>query len=164
MNVYTSKQWAEDGSFKAAPGQEIEEAVYNELFNVMPPLPLPRVATTKAQELYNIPVHAGFMMGEPQRHDEQGALFLAFGRNNYGKGEHYFYLGQYHREKYPTGDFYMMECMNAFVDGRLIPAADFGTREEAVRMAANYEATLYYLRLEDGHTISKETLYTPQFL
>ena len=69
-----SEQWAADGSFKAEPGQEIEETVYNELFNVLPPLPLP------------------------------------------------------------------------------------------IETAANYEATLYRVKLDNGRAISRETIYTPQFL
>ena len=66
-DIYTSEQWAADGSFKAEPGQEIEETVYNELFNVLPPLPLPIETAQRALTDLNIPVHAGFLMGEPHR-------------------------------------------------------------------------------------------------
>lgn len=164
MGIYTAEQWNKDGSFAALPGQEIEESIYNDLFNVLPPLDLPIAAAQDAQERYNIPVHAGFMMGEPHSHDKEGALYLAFGRNNYGKGTHYFYLGLHHKPKRRTGEFYVMECMNAFIDGYLIPVSDFKNQEEAIQEAANYEATLYRVKFENGHRISTETIYTPQFL
>lgn len=163
-NIYTSTQWATDGSFKAEPGQEIEEGIYNDLFNVLPPLPLPNTAAEEALTKLNIPVHAGFLMGEPHSHDKEGALYLAFGRNDYGRGTHYFYLGLYHKQKYPTGEYYVMECMNAFVDGYLLPVSDYKDQEEAIQEAANYEATLYRVKLDNGRTISRETIYTPQFL
>ena len=162
--IYTSTQWAADGSFKAEPGQEIDESIYNDLFNVLPPLPLPNTAAEEALTKLEIPVHAGFMMGEPHSHDKEGALYLAFGRNDYGKGTRYFYLGLYHKQKYPSGEFYVMECMNAFIDGYLLPVSDFKNQEEAIQEAANYEATLYRVKFENGHRISTETLYTPQFL
>lgn len=162
--IYTSEQWAADGTFSALPGQEIEETIYNDLFNVLPPLPLPAIAAAEALDKLNIPVHAGFMMGEPHSHDKQGALYLAFGRNDYGKGTRYFYLGLYHKQKYPTGEYYVLECMNAFVDGKLIPVSDFQDQNEAIQTAANYEATLYRVKLDNGRRISTETIYTPQFL
>lgn len=164
--IYTAEQWNKDGSFAAEPGQEIEESIYNDLFNVLPPIQLPTAAAQDAQEQYNIPVHAGFMMGEPHSHDKEGALYLAFGRNDYGKGTHYFYLGLHHkpRPQRRTGEYYVMECMNAFVDGKLIPAADFEDQNEAIQTAANYEATLYRVKFDDGELIERETIYTPQFL
>ena len=163
-DIYTSEQWAADGSFKAEPGQEIEETVYNELFNVLPPLPLPIETAQRALTDLNIPVHAGFLMGEPHSHDGAGALYLAFGRNNFGKGPHYFFIGLSHAAKRPTGEYYVMECMNAFVDGQLIPVSDFRDQQEAIETAANYEATLYRVKFENGRRISTETIYTPQFL
>ena len=59
MGIYTAEQWNKDGSFAALPGQEIEESIYNDLFNVLPPIDLPIAAAQDAQERYNIPVSPG---------------------------------------------------------------------------------------------------------
>ena len=81
MTVYTREQWAADGTLKMAEGQEIEESIYYQLLDCMPPLSL---KDKKGCE-------AGFRVGEPYTHDLSTgrALYLAFGRRN-GK---YYYLG-----------------------------------------------------------------------
>lgn len=79
--IYTSEQWAKDGTFKAVAGQEITEEIYNQMFNVLPPQRLKEVAFGCV---------AGFRTTEPYTHDENGkALYMAFGKNH-GK---YYYLG-----------------------------------------------------------------------
>lgn len=36
-NVYTMEQWAKDGTFKAKPGQFVEESIYWQMVNCVPP-------------------------------------------------------------------------------------------------------------------------------
>lgn len=162
-NIYTSEQWAIDGAFKAEPGQEITADIYNDLFNALPPKRLPAETAERALREFNIPVHAGFLMGEPHSHDDGGALYLAFGRNDYGRGTHYFYIGLSHAVKRLNGTYYFMDCMNAFVNNGLFPAGDFKDDADAIQTAANYEATLYKYEYRDGRQISSTVLYEPKF-
>lgn len=79
MTVYTRENWAADRSFNAAPGQEIEAEIYEEMFNVMPPMRL-----IDAQGCA-----AGFRVGEPYTHRDGKPLYMAFGK----RGGKYYYLG-----------------------------------------------------------------------
>ena len=54
-----------------------------------------------------------------------------------------------------AGTKYVMQCMNAFVDGRIID--DFTDDQEAMAAAADYEAHLYKLT-EDGRA---QLIYWP---
>lgn len=87
--IYTREQWARDNSFGAAPGQEIDPEIYEDMFEVLPPLRLPRGAEFPVQ------VAAGFMVSEPYTHAEVNgrwkAFYSAFGRN----GDKCYYLGYY---------------------------------------------------------------------
>ncbi len=80
--IYTHIDWRNDRAFGAAPGQEIEEHIYNEMLNCMPPHRLPHNELTAEYS-------AGFLMGEPYDSDpETGrARYAAFGRKN---GKYYF--------------------------------------------------------------------------
>ena len=89
MELYTMEQWKADRTFKAEPGQEITEDIYEEMLNCMPPRTLPREKARQALQDYKIPVNAGFLMGEPHSSDQRGQYYLAFGNN----GKHYYYLG-----------------------------------------------------------------------
>ena len=157
------EQWAADGTFKAEPGQEITEAVYNEMLNNLPPLTLPKSKAEQALQDYKIPVHAGFLMGEPHGNDNNGLLFLAFGMNDYGKGKRYYYLGLSHKEKpTPEGKYYYFDCMNAFITGRLWASTTFDGIEEAINIAANYEADLIEITIDkNGEETERKTLYSP---
>ena len=64
----------------------------------------------------------------------------------------------------PDGFYYFMDCMNAFVNNGLFPAAEFKDDADAIQTAANYEATLYKYELKDGERISSAVLYQPRFL
>lgn len=159
--IYTMEQWTADREFRADPGQEITEDVYNEMLNAMPPATLPREKAEQALQDYKVPVHAGFLMGEPTTASKDGPLYRAFGMNNYGKGAHYYYLGLSLPVKRRTGTYYFMECMNAFVNDGLFPADQFQTDAEAIRTAADYEATLYKQEWRDGERISSHCIYSP---
>lgn len=93
MILYDMNQWTKDGSFKAAPGQEITEEIYNEMFNCMPPRYLSSNEAAKAFNAHGISICAGFLMGEPHSIDKDGLLFLAFGMNHSKEGKRYYYLG-----------------------------------------------------------------------
>lgn len=161
MKIYDREQWEKDREFKADPGQEITEDIYNEMLNCMPPKNLPRGKARQALQDYRIPVHAGFLMGEPHSTSPEGELYLAFGMNNYGKGEHYYYLGLARPEKKLNGTYYYMDCMNAFVNDGLFPAKEFKDEQEAIQTAGNYEATLYKYEYRNGERVSSTVLYEP---
>lgn len=59
-----------------------------------------------------------------------------------------------------NGCYYYMSCMNAFANG-LYPEAEFENDEDAIRTAANYEATLYKYTFHDNKKINSCVLYTP---
>lgn len=164
LEAYTMENWKADREFKAQPGQEITEQVYEEMFNCMPPQRLPRSKANQALQDYNIPVHAGFLMGEPHSAGKTGQLFLAFGMNDYGHGAHYYYLGLSEPlKKIADGSYYFMDCLNAFVNNGLFPAAEFADDADAIQTAANYEATLYKYEYRNGDRISSRVLYEPRF-
>ena len=79
MKIYTYEDWAKDRSFKAVAGQEIEESIYYEMFNVMP--------IQSLKESHGCT--AGFRTTEPYTHENGKALYMAFGKRD-GK---YYYLG-----------------------------------------------------------------------
>lgn len=161
--LYSMKQWAADRDFKAAPGQEITEEVYNQMLNALPPLTLPRCKAEQALQDYKIPVHAGFLMGEPHSNDKNGLLYMAFAMNDYGKGKRYYYIGLSHEaKKTPAGKYYYFDCMNAIVTGRLWASATFEGIEEAINIAANYEADLIEITIDgNGEEVERKTLYSP---
>ena len=162
MNLYTIEQWQQDGSFKAEAGQEISEDVYNEMLNVMPPASLPRGKAEQALQDYDIPVHAGFLMGEPHSSNKNGdLLYLAFGMNNFGKGKRFYYLVLSIKEPELNGDYYFFDCMNAFVTDRYFKVSAFKSDADAISTAANYEATLYRYTFKDGERVNRTVLYDP---
>lgn len=59
-----------------------------------------------------------------------------------------------------SGLFYYVDCMNAFAAG-LYPASEFSDDAEAIKMASDYEASLYKYEYKDGIRVSSETLYEP---
>ena len=163
--IYTMQEWENDRKFRAVPGQEITAEVYDHMLNAMPPKSIPQEKARQALEEYQIPVHAGFLMGEPHSTDRDGKqLYLAFGMNDYGKGKHYYYLGLSRPYKKLHGQYYFFDCMNAFVNGGLFPAAEFESDAEAIQKAADYEATLYKLEYDHGDRITTAVLYQPMFL
>ena len=59
------------------------------------------------------------------------------------------------------GTYYYFDCMNAFVNNGLFPAREFSGDEEAIKMAADYEATLYKYEIADGVKTGSSILYDP---
>ena len=90
MEIYTREQWEKDRNFSAKVGQEVEEEIYWEMFELMPPLRLPRECGYLS----------GFRMGEPYIHEQSKKTgeflghYAAFGKKD-GK---YYFLG--HLNKY----------------------------------------------------------------
>ncbi len=90
MEIYTRAQWHKDGSFSAKVGQEVEEYIYEEMFDVLPPLRLPKESGYLA----------GFRVGEPHSHEQSKktgewlAHYAAFGKKD---GKCYFlgYMNKY---------------------------------------------------------------------
>lgn len=165
--VYTMKQWTKDGTFHAEPGQEISEEIYNTMMNCLPPKTLPSTKAAQALDDYNIPVHAGFLMGEPDSSDKNGnQLYLAFGMNDFGSGTrrepHYYYLGLSRPQK-PIADglYYYFDCMSALPNNNLFKASEFENDAEAIHWGANYEATILKMEFKNGERISCKTIYEP---
>lgn len=90
MEIYTREQWHKDRSFAAKVGQEVEEYIYEEMYDVLPPLRLPRESGYTC----------GFRVGEPHSHErskktgEWLAHYAAFGKKD---GRYYFlgYMNKY---------------------------------------------------------------------
>ena len=72
---YTGDDWTRDGSFAAAPSQEVSPEIYEDMLDCLPPLRLPRCPRTEGYS-------SGFLLGEPTTTDpETGAnLYSAFGK------------------------------------------------------------------------------------
>lgn len=84
MEKYTKEDWHRDRNFNAQPGQEVDEEIYDEMFDVMPPARMPMREETAG--------YVGFCVGEPASTDEDGNLtFSTFGKRE-GK---YYYLGKF---------------------------------------------------------------------
>lgn len=173
--VYTMESWAKDKNFNAKPGQEVSEEVYNEMLNCMPPESLPQRTARQALRQYDIPIHFGFLMGEPHSHDKDGALYLAFGGNDFGKSVNhkeprYYYLGLSHTAIPCNGIYYFFDCLGLIFNGdhtglpdNVAPAATFKDDNDAIRHAADYEATLYKYEYKDDELINSVTLYEPKY-
>ncbi len=162
MNIYTKDDWARDGSFHAVPGQEVSEDIYYEMYNVMPPLRLPRNTAENALEALKLPVHAGFMMGEPHSSDRHGVQYLAFGMNDYGKGKHYFYLGLGRKDKpVPDGTYYFFDTLNALPNDGLVKADKYTGDRKARSFAIDCEATLFKRVYRHGEIVEESLLYEP---
>lgn len=164
MKTYETEDWRRDGSFKAEPGQEIAKEIYDQMFNAMPPMALPRNVAENALNNLHVPVHAGFMMGEPYGTSEEGTLFLAFGKNNYGKGDRYFYLGLGHKDKpIKNGTYFLFESLEEFPNDGFMKADDQFTEKKAIRIAREREASLYKVEFSNGKMTDKKSLYVPMF-
>lgn len=164
--IYTMEQWENDRTFKAEPGQQIAPEIYEQMLNCMPPEHLPRDKARQALQDYNIPVHAGFLMGEPHNSNEKGEqLYLAFGMNDYGSGTRkdpkYFYLGLSVKEPELHGEYYFFDCLNAFLTDRYFKLSAFEGDQDAIKTAANYEATLYKYKFNHGERVESSVLYDP---
>lgn len=58
--------------------------------------------------------------------------------------------------------YYSFDCMNAFLADKLFPVGTFeGGDREAIKTAANYEATLYKHTFENGERVDSVKLYDP---
>ena len=159
--IYTKESWELDGSFSADVGQEISEEIYNDMLNCMPPYSLPRAKAEYALSTLKIPVHAGFLMGEPHSCDKGGQLYLAFGMNDYGKGKHYYYLGLAHKQPELNGVLYYFDCLSTPPGGKFYALQAFDGDQDAINTAANYEAVLYKNEYRNGERISSVVLYDP---
>lgn len=174
--VYTMEEWAKDGEFNAKAGQEISEEIYNKMLNCIPSKPLPQKKARQALRVYNIPVHFGFLMGEPHSCDKEGnQLYLAFGGNDFGrsvnhKEPHYYYLGLSRTASKLNGFYYGFECLGLIFNGdrtglpdNVAPVATFEGDDDAISHAADFEATLYKYEYKDGELINTTTLYEPKY-
>lgn len=161
--IYDLEQWEADWDFKAAPGQEVTEDIYEYMLGVVPPLTLPKKAAKKVCSELGLTVSAGFLMGEPNGHREDGELlYRAFGSRVSDSGERYFYLGLY-PAKYNQGDgaYYYFDCMNMWLAGKLWPVTEFKDEQEALDMAADHEAILRLYEYEDGDLVRMDEVFNP---
>lgn len=77
--IYTIQDWERDGSFNAAPGQEVESGIYRSFRSLMPVRPLPKNKHTAKYE-------CGFMMYEPYDNpDCKKTFFPCFGQTRDGR-------------------------------------------------------------------------------
>ncbi len=164
MAIYTIKQWEQDGTFKATPGQEITEEIYDHMLNCMPPKSLHRDQCECALTELRVVCHNGFLMGEPYTSDEKGnPLYLAFGSNVFNKG-HFYYLGLMPELEFKNGCYYLFDCMGVLNnDNNLFPATDFKDDQDAINTAVNYEADLYKIVFVDGDIVDEVLLHETMF-
>ena len=57
--------------------------------------------------------------------------------------------------------YYSFDCMNAFLSDKFFKASEFESEAEAVKTAANYEATLYKHTFSNGERVTTVKLYDP---
>ena len=155
------KEWEKDGTFKAWPGQEITEDIYNKMFNGMPPGKLPNDVRKEALEHYNLLISAGFLMGEPFTDGTIGPVYMCFGYCDQGKERHFYYLGLAEPVSMRNGTYYFIDCMNGFISG-LYPEKEFKDDAAAISTAADYEATLYKYKYKHGELVKSTILYKPE--
>lgn len=153
--LYTMSQWNKDRVFKAEPGQAISKKVYDQMLYCLPSKNLPNEAGLYALRIFGIPVHSGFLMGEPETADKNGILYRAFGMNNFGKPK-YFYLGLSTEGEMLNGDYYYFDCLEDLGNDNLYPVKRFRSEKEAIITAMRYEATLYKRTYDQG-TVTNET-------
>ena len=165
--IYTLKRWELDNHFSAKVGQEVSEEVYNQMRDCCEPLRLPQDKAEWALQHLRIPVHGGFLMGEPvevtNNDGSKTIKYLAFGMNDYGRGKpenHFYYLGVADKEPELDGVYYYMDCMNADIN-RMYPAETFETDLDAIKYGAEYEAVVIKYTFDNGEPITIETLYDP---
>lgn len=159
MEIYTREQWSRDRTFKAEPGQEITAEIYEEMYNCLPPKALP----TETARKYKLPIHAGFLMGEPHSSDREGLLYLAFGMSSFSNSKHYYYLGLSHAQRVLHGSYYLFDCLDGILGDGLKPVREFAGDQAAIRTAADCEATLIRYTYDHGREISSKVLYEPKF-
>ena len=83
--IYTMQDWERNGSFNAAPGQQIEPAIYEHFYERMPIQRLPRNEITAKYR-------CGFMICEAYDSDPDThrPRYAAFGRIKDGR---YYFIG-----------------------------------------------------------------------
>ncbi|MGN0014475.1 MAG: hypothetical protein ACI37T_03555 [Candidatus Gastranaerophilaceae bacterium] len=159
--IYTLEQWKIDNYFQAKVGQEITEEVYNTMLDCCEPKRLPKAKAEWALQHLRIPVHAGFLMGEPVKvQNTDKTMYLAFAMNDYGKGKHFYFIGISEAEQPLNGVFYFFDCMNAAVN-KLFKEEAFESDKEAIAFGSNYEAIVLKYTYEDDEPVTIETLYDP---
>lgn len=93
--VYTEKQWMKDRTFKAEVGQEIEEDIYFEMLDCVPPLSLSPAQKAMISERFNIKVKSGFLVGEAYDHIDGRAIYSAFVKDD----NRYYFVGYLNYER-----------------------------------------------------------------
>ena len=90
-NVYTMEDWKKDGELNPKLFQEVEEEVYSDMFEVLPPLPLEKVTQKILENQLGIKFIQTFCLGEAYTtDDEDNYLYESFGKAEDGKC---YYLG-----------------------------------------------------------------------
>ena len=156
--LYTMSQWNRDRVFKAEPGQAISEAVYDQMLHCLPSKNLPNETGLYALRILGIPVHSGFLMGEPETADKNGILYRAFGMNNFGKPK-YFYLGLSTEGEMLNGDYYYFDCLEDLGQDNLYPTNKFRSERQAVLTARQYEANLFKRSYDHGNITNEVKLH-----
>jgi hypothetical protein len=90
--IYTAQQWEQDEVFGAIAGQEVDEEVYERMYECLPPYRLNLFRQNR-----DLNIGSGFLVGEPYIHGPASngkytAYYAAFGRVR-GKEKQYFFLG-----------------------------------------------------------------------
>ena len=90
-NVYTTKDWDRDGDLNPQLFQEVEQSIYTEMFNALPPYRLEYTTQQILEDQINTKLVGTFCAGEAETVDDDGNnLYMAFGKTTDGKC---YYLG-----------------------------------------------------------------------
>lgn len=63
QQVYTMEDWDKDGDLSSKPYQEVEHAVYSDMYSVLPPLPLEKTTETILQIRLGVKFIQSFCVG-----------------------------------------------------------------------------------------------------
>lgn len=90
-NVYTMEDWKKDGELNPKLFQEVDNEIYSEMFEVLPPYPLEKATKKILENQLGIKFIQTFCMGEAYTtDDEDNYLYESFGKAKNGKC---YYLG-----------------------------------------------------------------------
>lgn len=92
MTKYTMANWDNDGEFAAQPMQEIDGKIYDEMFEMLPPLTVSRLDRDALEAKTGKRLSDSFCMGEAYSFDGRGYTYLAFGKID----NKCYYLGKQH--------------------------------------------------------------------
>ena len=82
---------------------------------------------------------------------------------NWKIGQHYYYLGLSKAETPLEGTYYYFDGLEDIGNGNMKPAVYYENDREAIRQAADIEATLYKCEYKNGDQVTSQVIYEPKY-